>query len=148
MIVVILIVAIVAGGALIAAQGAIYTRMADDLGGPLQAAMFAFGIGTLSLCLLLAATGGPVPRRDQFAEVPFWVWAGGLIGVYVVLTSIVAVPRLGITSYMVCVISGQLTASCLYDQYGAFGIAVRTFSTVNVIGLMLVFIGAGLVLWR
>jgi transporter family-2 protein len=143
-----LILAVIVGGALIAAQGPIYSRMADQVGGPLHAAMLAFGVGTLALLVLLLTTGSPVPRKSEIAAVPLWMWAGGLIGVYVVLTSIVAVPRLGVASYMVCVIVGQLAAGYVYDRMGAFGMSVRDFSTINLLGLGLVALGAGLTVWR
>ncbi|TMV04784.1 DMT family transporter [Ruegeria sediminis] len=144
----VLILAVIAGGALIAAQGPIYTRMAGMLGGPVQAAMLAFAVGAVALLALLTAVGGPFPRRADMAAVPLWVWAGGLIGVYVVLTSILAVPRLGVASYMVCVIVGQLAAGYAYDRFGAFGMAVREFSAANLAGLAMVAAGAVLVVWR
>ncbi|MBO9450702.1 DMT family transporter [Tropicibacter sp. R16_0] len=143
-----LILAVILGGALIAAQGPIYTRMAELVGGPLQTAALAFGLGTLSLLMLLIATNSPLPRRSDIASVPLWMWAGGLIGVYVVVVSILAVPRLGVASYMVCVIVGQLAAGYVYDRTGAFGMEMRDFSTANLIGLGLVAFGAGLTVWR
>lgn len=143
-----LIIAVIAGGALIAAQGPIYTRMATDLGGPVQAAMLAFALGAVALLGLLLVTGGAFPRRADVALVPVWAWFGALIGVYVVLVSVLAVPRLGVAPYMVCVILGQLVAGYLYDSVGAFGIAERAFSPLNMVGLCLVGFGAGLVVWR
>lgn len=143
-----LILAVVLGGALIAAQGPIYSRMAQLLGSPLQAAALAFGVGTVALCFLILGTGTPLPRRAEIATVPLWIWAGGLIGVYVVVLSIFAVPRLGVASYMVCVILGQLGASYLYDRFGLLGLAPRHFSAANMVGLSLVAVGAALVVWR
>ncbi|MFC3613822.1 DMT family transporter [Lutimaribacter marinistellae] len=139
--------AIVLGGALIAAQGPIYARMAGLLG-PVQTAMLAFGLGAAALAFVLVATGGPLPRRTAIASVPAWAWAGGLIGVYVVLVSIAAVPRLGVSRYMVFVIVGQLAAGAAYDHWGAFGMVPRDLSAANLAGLGLVALGAGLVMWR
>ncbi len=143
-----LVLAVILGGALIAAQGPIYTQMAQLVGGPLQTAALAFGLGTLSLLMLLLTTGSALPRKSDIAAVPLWMWAGGVIGVYVVLVSILAVPRLGVASYMVCVIVGQLAAGFVYDRTGAFGMGVRDFSTANLIGLGLVALGASLTVWR
>lgn len=143
-----LVLGVIVGGALIAAQGPIYTRMAAGLGGPIPAAMLAFAIGAAALAGLLAISGGPLPRRAEITALPLWIWLGGLIGVYVVLLSILAIPRLGVASYMVCVILGQLSASYAYDRFGAFGMAARDFGPANLAGLALVALGAGLVLWR
>ena len=144
----VLILAVILGGALIAAQGPIYSRMAEHLGGALQTATLAFGTGTLALMVLLSVSHSPWPRKADILAVPVWMWAGGLIGVYMVLTSILAVPRLGVASYMVCVIVGQLAAGYAYDRFGAFGMGVRDFSTANLTGLALVALGAGLTVWR
>ncbi len=143
-----LLLVVGAGGALIAAQGPIYVRMASTIGGPLPAALLAFTIGALALGLFMLGTRTPLPRTADIAQVPPWVWLGGLIGVLVVLLSIVAVPRLGVASYLVAVIAGQLTASYAYDRFGAFGIAPRDFSPVNVVGLLMVLAGAALVIVR
>jgi transporter family-2 protein len=90
----------------------------------------------------MLATRTPWPTFGAIIGVPAWVWLGGLIGVFVVLVSVVAVPRLGVASYAVFVIAGQLGASALYDRTGLFGNAVREFTPMNMLGLMLVFIGA------
>lgn len=143
-----LIVAVITGGCLIAAQGPIYTRMAGALGGPLPATMCAFAVGAVALALLLLVSGGSFPDRSAIIKTPLWIWSGALIGVYVVLVSILSIPRLGVVGYMVCVVLGQLSAACLFDQVGAFGIPVRHASIVNLIGLCLVAIGASLAIWR
>lgn len=143
-----LILSVVVGGALIAAQGPIYAQMTEHLGGPLQTATLAFATATLALLMLLLLSGTPWPRKEDILSIPIWMWAGGLIGVYVVLTSVVAVPRLGVASYLVCVIIGQLGAGYAYDRFGALGMETRDFSTTNLIGLALVALGAGLTVWR
>jgi len=143
-----LVLAVFIGGALIAAQGPIYTRMATGLGGAVPAALLAFAIGTAALATILTVTGGSLPRRADLAALPHWIWLGGLIGVYVVIVSIFAVPRMGVAAYMVCAILGQLAASAIYDGLGAFGLAVREISLTNVIGLAMVGLGAILVVWR
>ena len=138
-----MLIALVAlGGALIAAQGPIYVRMAAAVGGPLPAATLAFAIGALALGLAMVVSRTPWPGLAAIAAVPLWIWFGGLIGAFVVLVSILAVPRLGVASYAVFVIGGQLGASYVYDRTGLFGNAVREFSTANLVGLALVMVGA------
>lgn len=140
--------AVMLGGALIAAQGPIYARMSQALGGPLPAALLAFTIGAISLLLLLLVTRTPFPRGQHLQQVPVWAWFGGLIGVYVVIVSIFAVPRLGVASYMVAVIVGQIGAGFLYDRFGAFGLAARDFTPANLIGIAMVLAGAFLTTLR
>ncbi len=143
-----LIIAVIVGGGLIAAQGPIYSRLAGFLGGPLPATMCAFAVGAAALALLLILSGGSFPDRAMIAKTPLWIWSGALIGVYVVLVSILSIPRLGVAGYMVCVVLGQLSAACYFDQVGAFGIATRPATVTTFIGLCLVAVGAVLVIWR
>lgn len=138
----------VLGGALIAAQGPIYTRMAGALGGPVPAALLAFGIGTLALGAGLMISGQTFPDMGQMRAVPIWAWPGGLIGVFVVLVSVLAVPRLGVSTYLVAVIAGQMMAGYLFDRWGAFGLQVREFSAANMLGLILVIAGVVLVRFK
>ena len=144
----ILLVAVCIGGALLAAQGPIYARMASDLGGPLQAALLAFAIATLALLLISLLSETPVPRSSDLRRVPFWVWGGGLIGAYVVLVSIPAVPKLGAASYMVALVVGQLVASHLYDHFGAFGLEPKPLTPASLLGLALIVAGVCLRGWR
>ncbi|WP_375688879.1 DMT family transporter [Pseudooceanicola sp. LIPI14-2-Ac024] len=137
----------VLAGALVAAQGPIYARMAHSLGGPLQAVLTAF---TSAACVLalLALAGGFAPRVDALRAMPVWVWLGGMLGIAVVAISTLAVPRLGAAGYLVALVAGQMVAAALYDRAGAFGLPQRVPSALNLLGLALVVIGALLVTWR
>ncbi|WP_160380696.1 DMT family transporter [Pseudooceanicola pacificus] len=134
-------------GLMIAAQGPIYARTAAGLGGALPATLLAFSIATAALALLVAWRG-PVPRAQALAELPAWVWPGGLIGVCVILVSIQAVPRLGAAGYLVLLVAGQMAGGMLWDRLGAFGLAARPVNWINLLGVALVLAGAVLAVWR
>ncbi len=129
------------GGALIAAQGPIYSRMSQDLGGALTATTIAFVIGAIALFVLVLATKARMPTVEHIMQVPVWVWPGPLIGVFVVLVSVKAVPEIGTTYFIIALILGQVLAGPIYDGIGAFGLAPREFSALNILGLVLVILG-------
>lgn len=134
-------------GVMIAAQGPIYARAAQGLGGALPATLMAFSIATAALAGLVAWRG-PVPRGADFAALPAWVWPGGLIGVCVILVSIQAVPRLGAAGYLVLLVAGQVAGGMLWDRLGAFGLTARPLGWTNLLGAALVLVGAALVVMR
>lgn len=134
-------------GALVAAQGPIYARMAQALGGPVQAALTAF-VSAACVLVLLASVGGVLPRAQDLKAMPPWVWAGGVLGIAVVAISTLAVPRLGAAGYLVALVAGQMLAGALYDRAGAFGLPQRVPSAWNLLGLALVVAGALLATWR
>ncbi len=138
----------VLAGIIIAAQGPIYTRMTQGLSHPLNTTLLAFVTASLVLVALHLATRTTLPSLTQIKALPLWVWVGGVLGICVVLLSIAAVPRLGAAGYIVAVIAGQLTASLVFDQLGAFGLSVREVTWQAVFGVALVSVGAALVVWR
>lgn len=144
----VLMAAAVLGGALIAAQGPIYTRMAVGFGDPIAATLIAFIIATSAIGLIAILTGVPMPKWQTAQALPPWVWLGALIGVYQVLVSIFAVPRLGVAPFILLVIVGQILASLIYDHFGLFELKIRPLNIQAIAGAGMVAIGALLVITR
>ncbi|WP_088623132.1 DMT family transporter [Oceanicola sp. 22II-s10i] len=138
---------VVISGALVAAQGPIYARMSQLLGGPFQTVLTAFTFAAL-LMLVIAGANGTLPRVADLRAMPAWVWLGGVLGCVIVVISTLTIPRLGATGYLVALVAGQMVAGAIYDRTGAFGLPMRTPSTVNLIGLALLVAGAVLATWR
>ena len=137
------VLALVAGG-LLAAQGPILARLAQHAGGPIQAAIVAFAIGQAALLAACALSGGALPRPSGIARMPIWLWAGGLIGTSLLVLTLYAVPRIGVTAFAAAVVCGQLIAALAYDHFGAFGLELRRVGLRDVVGV--VFLLAGLVM--
>lgn len=131
-------------GALLAAQGPILARLAVHAGGPIQAAIVAFGIGLVALLTVCLLSGGALPRPGGIIRMPIWVWAGGLIGTSLLVLTLYSVPRIGVTTFAAAVVCGQLIAALAYDHTGAFGMELRRIGLRDVAGV--VFLLAGLVM--
>lgn len=140
---VLVLLALVAG-ALLAAQGPILTRLATYAGGPVQAAIVAFCIGLFALLAVCIASGGALPRPGPILRMPIWVWAGGLIGTSLLVLTLHAVPRIGVTTFAAAVVCGQLIAALAYDHTGAFGMELRKIGLRDVAGVA--FLLAGLIM--
>lgn len=128
-------------GALLAAQGPILARLAVHAGGPIQAAMVAFGIGLVALTAVCLLSGGALPRPAGIVRMPVWVWAGGLIGTSLLVLTLVAVPRIGVTTFAAAVVCGQLIAALAYDHTGAFGMELRKVGLRDLAGVALLLAG-------
>lgn len=133
-----------AAGAMLAAQGPIFARLAAHAGGPLQAAMVAFATGLAALVILCVLSGAGLPKASGIARMPGWLWTGGLIGTAMVLLTIFAVPRIGVAAFVAAVVCGQLVAALAYDHVGAFGLEIRRVDLRDLAGTALLL--AGLVL--
>jgi transporter family-2 protein len=124
---------IVLGGAAVAVQAPVNGALGRSLQSPLVAATVSFGVGFAALLALsLLGSGGAMAR---LGGVPFWQFAGGLLGAFYVWAMVSTISILG-----------QLGAALLIDHVGAFGVAVQPVSPRRLIAVALV--AAGLVLSR
>ena len=138
-----LALAVILGGCLVAAQGPMYARMAAGLGAhPLVPVFLAFASATLVLgaCLLIGQIR--LPGAKQVLGLPWWVWLGGLFGACQVMISTLAVPRLGVTLFLMLVILGNMAGAVILDHFGWFGLPRRPVSPNAIIGIALVLAGA------
>lgn len=132
-------------GALMAAQGAINGQLADGIGGPLQAALISFAVGSAVLLAVNMVLGHSIPNSQQVAALPWWAWVGGILGAIGVASAALAVPKIGVAAWVAAFIAGQLAAAVVYDQFGAFGQEVRTATPLRLVGVGFLVLGVYLV---
>lgn len=145
---IIIAVAALIGGALIAAQGPIYARMSLGFESAITATWVAFVIATAAITLVALLVKAPMPTLQSALTMPKWVWLGALVGVYQVLVSINAVPKLGVANFIMLVVFGQILAAQVYDHFGWFELKQRSISWREFFGVGLMAAGVGAIYWR
>ena len=131
-------------GMLIPAQAAINARMRTHVVSPFYSAMINFLVGFLALIIITALLAllrmQPGDWRGAVAA-PWWAWCGGLIGVTMVITGVLVVPKMGAAFFTAAIIFGQLTGAMLLDHYGLFGLPQRILSPSRVVGVLFLLLG-------
>jgi transporter family-2 protein len=128
-------------------QVAVMGRFGSSVG-VLEALAFASAVQVvLALSVLFVARAGPGTLGAAFRAPP-WLWAGGLIGLIVVLAVTIAQPRIGATATIGILIAGQLTMGTLIDRFGLFGADQIAISWPRAAGIALLATGAALSLAR
>jgi transporter family-2 protein len=136
--------AVVAGAAL-PVQFSINAQLRGWLNGSaLVAATVSFVVGTAALALISLVAREPWPG-GQVGRVPWWVWTGGLIGAFYVLSSILLLPRIGAAATVAFVLGGQVAASLLIDHFGWFHVDEHPISPGRAVGAALIAAGVALV---
>ncbi|BEG58090.1 DMT family transporter [Helicobacter sp. NHP21005] len=134
--------ALLAGMAL-ALQAPINASLARDMGGvSVFAAFFSFLVGTLCLLVLSRVfhqIGSDTLKLLSHQE--WWKFIGGLLGSFVVFTTIISAPKIGLAPMIIFLLVGQLCMGLFLDSIGAFGLAQKTISLSKILGLMLVIFG-------
>jgi len=134
-------IGLLAGG-LLGTQPSVNGHLARHLSHPLQATVISFGTGT-AIILVITLLGGQFPPRftTPIAEIPWWAWFGGGIGVVMVTTSLILVPRVGSLPWFAAVMTGQTVAALILDHYGLLGNPRTPVSPLRLIGTGLLIAG-------
>jgi transporter family-2 protein len=133
-------------GAALSLQALVTARLAAGLGGALWAAAVSFFVGVIGLLTVQLVTRAAWPSLDRIAAIPYWVWCGGFLGAFFVVSVILSVPRLGNTTVFGWVIFGQLAASLLLDHFGVLAATPHPVTALRLVGAALVLGGAVMVL--
>ena len=136
------IAAAVLVGACLSVQPAINAYVAKSVGSPYLASAVSIGVSLILVLLLWRTLGGGKGNLAAVLALPWWVLIGGAVGVMFVTGAVLLAPALGVTLFFICVVLGQFAGGLIVDQIGAFGVAVRPVSTMKLVGLLLVIIGA------
>jgi transporter family-2 protein len=144
------------------ALGVVFVAAAG-VGGTVQAAVQATlgnRVGTieaLGFAMLVAGVCGVVVlvvARQSFAAVPAslrepaWLWVGGALSAFIVLSFTFAAPRIGVGAAIGVYIAGTLISSAVVDHFGWLGVERIALGWPRLLGIVLLLGGAALVLRR
>lgn len=129
-------------------QTAINTQLREYLYSPLQAAFFSFLVGTIVLAILVFFQQVPKPNLHEIVHLPWYMWLGGVLGVYAISLSIYAAPKLGYLTLTGLILFGQIAMSMLIDHFGVLGTEKAPINWQRLLGGVVIFIGVLLTLQR
>lgn len=132
-------------GLMIPMQSLVNARLAQTIGGPLQAATISFSVGAIFFILYILFTKTSMAGLPNAFSQPWWVWTGGLMGAFFVFGAASTVPHLGTANMAVLIIAGQLIASILLDHFGIMQEA-KQINLTRLCGIILIISGTYLVM--
>ena len=109
------------------------------------AATISFAVGTIGLFVYGLCLRIPWPAVNTMSSHPWWIWIGGLLGAFFVVSTIVLAPRLGAASMIALIVAGQMTTSVVLDHFGWLGYQVHPISGLRILGVFLLLGGVILV---
>ena len=129
--------------------GAVQAAVMGELGertGVFPALAFSGVVSVvLGLALLLIAKQSFRGLGDVARE-PVWLWTGGALSVLIILAITVASPRIGLAATIGTIIALNLGMAAAIDRLGWFGLDRIGISSLRVVGLVFLGIGAALTL--
>jgi transporter family-2 protein len=134
---------IIAGG-LIAIQSVLNASLGQRIGN-LGSVLVLTLISAVTLVILIII----FPASSNLSSLPslseWYLYIGGVLGVAILAAPIFLVPRIGTTSTLIAIVLGQLTIALAIDQFGLFASPKIGISSVRILGILLVALGAYLV---
>ncbi|NMZ24916.1 DMT family transporter [Pseudomonas [fluorescens] ATCC 17400] len=130
---ILLLVLVVAAGAVLSVQAAINGRLGQTVG-VLRSSLVTFSVGTLVTGLLILFF--EPAQAVSLLEVPKWQLTGALFGVVYMMVMVGAVPIVGTAVATVAVIVGQLAMGMLIDNFGWMGNTAIDLSTSRVLAML------------
>jgi bacterial/archaeal transporter family-2 protein len=134
-------------GLLMPLQAPINGRLSSLLGHPIWGSFISFCVGTTVLLFVGVVFFRSEWKPSSLEYYKWWHFTGGLIGACLVLSMVILAPQIGILKMMMLLIMGQLVSSAYVDHFGYFGVPVQSFDVVRFIGLVLVILGVGVILY-
>ena len=105
---------------------------------PLISSIWNHLVGAVFLTVLGLVVGGLIP--DNLAEIPWWVFTGGALGVVFVASGSWLITRIGAVNSTLLVISGQMVTGVVFDWVR--GIPLTLWASL--LGILLIFAGMAL----
>ena len=132
-------------GSALAVQFSVNAQLRTFVGGPVVAAAISFLIGTLALVVASLVFRQSWSLATAVASAPWWVWAGGMLGAFYVLATVILIPRIGAATTVGMILAGQVVAAVLIDHFGWLRVPMHELTFPRVAGAALVVVGVALV---
>ena len=132
-------------GALLPFQAGLNAQLGKSVSSDVYGAMLSLVIGALGMVIYAIASGVPFAKISDAKGLSWWVWTGGLMGAFYVLSIIVVAPRLGVALTFGITVAAQMLFSLATDHYGWFDLPVDTISWAKVLGVLLIIGGVVLI---
>jgi len=137
----ILILATIVCGAIVPFQAGANAGLGRILGHPLWGTCVSLCVSLVFILPVMALAKVEAPTLSSLSHAPRWVWVGGIVGVFYLTGALMLAPRLGVASFIIAVIAGQMLASIVIDQWGLVGLPKKPISLSRVAGVGLIFLG-------
>ena len=141
-----LLLAFVAGISM-AVQGTLNTGLGKIVG-LLESTFIVHVIGTLTLLVLLFLLRVGKGNLGKMADVPWYLYLGGIISVLILYTVQAGIAHTGVATATTAIIVGQVGTALLLDHLGCFGLEKVPFTWYKAIGVIFLALGAKLKLTK
>jgi len=130
-----------AGGVAVGIQAPLSSLISQRLGVLESIFIVHLGGALVALIPLLIYGGG---KLGNWRNVPWYALGAGAFGLVVIFSMSYMIPRVGIATALIILLSGQLLIGTVMDHFGLLGVIQRPVDFMRIFGLAVVFLGVWL----
>jgi len=130
-----------AGGIAVGLQSPLSSMISQRLGVMESVFIIHLGGALAALIPLLIYGGG---KLGNWRTVPWYALCAGAFGLVVIFSMSYMIPRVGIATSLIILLSGQLLIGTVLDHFGLLGAVQRPIELMRIVGLAVVFLGVWL----
>ncbi len=131
----------IAAGVGSALQSGSNAGLQKSLATPLWTIVFVSLITSAAALAIAGAMSAPLPSREQFGQVPWWAWLGGLFGLCFLTATVFASPKLGAGLFVALIVTSSTVTSLILDHYGLMSFDVHQAGVGRIVGGLLMIAG-------
>ncbi|MBD7960108.1 DMT family transporter [Comamonas avium] len=132
-------------GALLPFQAAANVGVGRALGHAFWGAATSLIVSLAVMVPMLILAKAPVPNFAHALHGPWWLWIGGVLGAFYIISATMLTPRLGAGGFLVAVVAGQMVMAVLVDHFGLMGLEPKPVNLMRVLGVLLILGGVFLI---
>lgn len=135
-------------GAIISIYLPMITQTAKLLGsGPMANVPF-FAIALMSSIIIAIASGNRLEQFQKIGTLPIWLLSAGVMSAGMIIGTSYLIPKIGIGTFFVLAVSGQVLAGLVFGYLGLFGVPASPMTFGKIFGAAMVILGVYLVTFR
>jgi len=132
-------------GAAMALQGTFNAALGKIIG-IWQSTLVVHLIGTAAVLVIILLAGLSWGSFNKLGAVPWYAYLGGLLNVIIIYAVARAIPQIGVGNATTAIIVAQLSTAILIDSLGIFGVKKLEFQYLDILGIILLAVGAKILL--
>lgn len=132
-------------GAAMAVQGTFNAALGKVLG-LWQSTLVVHIIGTITVLLIILMLGVGFGSYGKAGQVPWWAYLGGVLSVIIIYAVARSIPQIGVGNATTAIIVAQVSTAVLIDCLGLFGMKPIHFQWIDLLGIVLLAVGARILL--
>lgn len=135
-------------GAIISIYLPMITQSAIILGSAPMANVPFFAVALVSSIVITLASGSRVEQFQNIASLPIRLFSAGVMSAGMIIGTSFLIPKIGIGTFFVLAVSGQVLAGMVFGYLGLFGMPASAMSIGKLLGAVLVIAGVYLVTFK